>query len=177
MGVYRYIDWSITVPLQMIEFNLILKAAKAPISTGGFWRLLVGTVLMLVFGYIGETTPGFGWPGFILGLCGWAFILFEIFAGESSKASANCSGAVKKSFANMRLIVSLGWCIYPLGYFLGFLTGMATRPPSTWCTTLLIFSTRLALCLLAGPAPRRTARRMASLLEALSFGKPAFHFL
>ena len=24
--VYRYIDWSITVPLQMIEFNLILKA-------------------------------------------------------------------------------------------------------------------------------------------------------
>merc|ERR1712022_72223 len=30
--VYRYIDWSITVPLQMIEFNLILKAAKAPIA-------------------------------------------------------------------------------------------------------------------------------------------------
>merc|ERR1711977_615039 len=25
--VYRYVDWSITVPLQMIEFNLILKAA------------------------------------------------------------------------------------------------------------------------------------------------------
>ena len=52
------IDWSITVPLQMIEFNLILKAA--PISSGGFRRLLVGTMLMLVFGYIGETTPGFG---------------------------------------------------------------------------------------------------------------------
>merc|ERR1711907_310364 len=26
--VYRYIDWSITAPLQMIEFNLILKAAN-----------------------------------------------------------------------------------------------------------------------------------------------------
>merc|ERR1711991_892233 len=55
--VYRYIDWSITVPLQMIEFNLILKAAKAPVDGGSFWRLLIGTVLMLVFGYIGETTP------------------------------------------------------------------------------------------------------------------------
>merc|ERR1712023_478354 len=53
--VYRYIDWSITVPLQMIEFNLILKAAKAPISPGGFWRLLIGTVLMLAFGYAGES--------------------------------------------------------------------------------------------------------------------------
>merc|ERR1712032_574115 len=30
--VYRYIDWSITVPLQMIEFNLILRAAGAPIG-------------------------------------------------------------------------------------------------------------------------------------------------
>merc|ERR1712022_19584 len=53
--VYRYIDWSITVPLQMIEFNLILKAAKAPIGAEGFWKLLGGTVMMLAFGYMGET--------------------------------------------------------------------------------------------------------------------------
>merc|ERR1712046_515927 len=52
--VYRYVDWSITVPLQMIEFNLILKAAgKAP-SVAMFWKLLVGTVMMLLFGYLGE---------------------------------------------------------------------------------------------------------------------------
>merc|ERR1719395_319168 len=68
--VYRYIDWTITVPLQMIEFNLILKAAKAPISPGGFWRLLIGTVLMLAFGYAGESGAiGMGlagkWIGFI----------------------------------------------------------------------------------------------------------------
>jgi len=126
--VYRYIDWTITVPLQMIEFNLILKAAKAPISSGGFWRLLIGTIMMLAFGYIGETTPGFEWPGFILGMCGWGFILYEIFAGESSTASKDpkVSEAVRKSFGNMRIIVSLGWSIYPLGYFLGFLTGVAS---------------------------------------------------
>merc|ERR1711963_217965 len=53
--VYRYVDWSITVPLQMIEFNLILKAAGKPVSGGMFWRLLVGTVIMLMFGYLGET--------------------------------------------------------------------------------------------------------------------------
>merc|ERR1712178_238216 len=53
--VYRYIDWSITVPLQMIEFNSILKAAKAPIGPPGLWKLLIGTVLMLTFGFFGET--------------------------------------------------------------------------------------------------------------------------
>merc|ERR1712032_611270 len=57
--VYRYIDWSITVPLQMIEFNLILKAAK-------------------------------------------------------------------QSFNNMRVIVSLGWAIYPAGYFLGQVNNSAS---------------------------------------------------
>merc|ERR1711904_653144 len=47
--VYRYIDWSITVPLQMIEFNLILKAAGRPTTTAGFFKLLIGTVMMLSF--------------------------------------------------------------------------------------------------------------------------------
>merc|ERR1711862_246926 len=44
--LYRYIDWSITVPLQMIEFNLILKAVKPDISAGMFWRLMIGTVVI-----------------------------------------------------------------------------------------------------------------------------------
>eukprot|EP00493_Phyllostaurus_siculus_P002784 UN02797 len=52
--VYRYIDWTITVPLQMIEFNLIIKAAGGKIGAAGFWKLLIGTVFMLCFGFFGE---------------------------------------------------------------------------------------------------------------------------
>merc|ERR1712085_124944 len=117
--VYRYIDWSITVPLQMIEFNLILQAAKAPISSSGFWRLLIGTVTILAFGYAGESGAMNAWIGFFFGMCGWGFILYEIFGGESAGASGKCSDAVKQSFNNMRIIVSVGWSIYPAGYFLG----------------------------------------------------------
>merc|ERR1712063_234608 len=67
------------------------------------------------------------WLGFALGLAGWAFILFEIFAGESAPASGatNVSEAVKQSFNNMRIIVSLGWAIYPAGYFLGQINNSA----------------------------------------------------
>ena len=51
--VYRYIDWLITVPLQIVEFYLILAAVrKVPVSM--FWRLLVASLVMLVFGYMGE---------------------------------------------------------------------------------------------------------------------------
>ena len=51
--VYRYIDWLITVPLQMIEFYLILAAVRK-VPGGIFWRLLIGSLVMLIGGYLGE---------------------------------------------------------------------------------------------------------------------------
>merc|ERR1712056_49104 len=119
--VYRYVDWSITVPLQMIEFNLILKAAGKETSSAMFRKLLGGTVMMLLFGYLGEISAVPAVVGFALGMCGWAFILFEIFAGEAGGTAKDCSAAVASSFNNMRIIVTLGWSIYPLGYLFGYM--------------------------------------------------------
>ena len=48
--VYRYIDWLITVPLQMIEFYLILAAVRK-VPTSIFWKLLIGSLIMLIGGY------------------------------------------------------------------------------------------------------------------------------
>lgn len=124
--VYRYIDWTITVPLQMIEFNLISKAAdpKNKVSAVGFWILLLGTVFMLAFGYMGETRVMDKLTGFIVGMCGWFIILCEIFFGFSSIGKvSNASQHVKTAFNTMRGIVTLGWCIYPLGYYFGVLKG------------------------------------------------------
>merc|ERR1711964_917867 len=111
--VYRYIDWCITVPLQMIEFYFILKAVKPDIGVGMFWRLLIGTVLMLTFGYCGESSIVEAKLGFILGLLGWFFILGEIFVGEAGKCARGKieSPHVKKAFNTMRIIVTAGWCI------------------------------------------------------------------
>ena len=121
--VFRYIDWLITVPLLMIEFYLIL-AAITKVSAGIFWRLMVGTLVMLVGGYLGEAGYVSVWPAFIIGMAGWAFILYEIFLGEAGKISAaNAPPAVRSAFNTMRLIVTFGWAIYPIGYFFGYLTG------------------------------------------------------
>merc|ERR1712007_413332 len=117
------VHWSITVPLQMIEFNLILKAAGKPTSGAMFWKLLLGTVMMLLFGYLGEIAVVPKLVGFILGICGWVFILFEIFAGEAGGTAKDSSEAVSSAFSNMRLIVTVGWAIYPLGYVLGMVNG------------------------------------------------------
>ena len=121
--VFRYIDWLLTVPLQMIEFYLIL-AAVTVVSAGVFWRLLVGTLVMLIGGFAGEAGMVSVMTGFIVGMIGWLYILYEIFAGEASKANASSgSVACQTAFGAMRLIVTVGWAIYPLGYFLGYLAG------------------------------------------------------
>ena len=121
--VYRYIDWLITVPLLMVEFFLILSAiTKVP--AGVFWRLLVGTTLMLVFGYLGEAGYMNVTAGFVLGTIAWLYVLWEIFKGEAGQLNAeNASPAVQSAFNLMRNIVTFGWAIYPLGYLLGYMMG------------------------------------------------------
>jgi len=121
--VYRYIDWLITVPLLMIEFYLIL-AAIAKVPVGVFWRLMIGTLVMLVGGYVGEAGYVDVMPAFIIGMIGWIYILWEIFAGEASKINAGKAPKnVQSAFSLMRWIVTIGWAIYPIGYYVGYLTG------------------------------------------------------
>ena len=121
--VYRYIDWLITVPLLMVEFFLIL-AAITKVPSGVFWRLLLGSIVMLVGGYMGEAGYMGVWPGFLIGMGGWAFIVYEIYAGQAGQINAaSAPASVQSAFKLMRNIVLVGWAIYPLGYFLGYLAG------------------------------------------------------
>ena len=121
--VFRYVDWLLTVPLQIVEFYLIL-AAIAVVAVSVFWRLLIASVVMLVAGYVGEISGAGGsylWSGFIVGMIAWLYIIYEIFAGEASKISASKgTDASKKAFNALRWIVTIGWAIYPIGYWLGY---------------------------------------------------------
>jgi len=156
--VYRYIDWSITVPLQMIEFYLILSAVNPNISGGMFWRLMIGTVCMLAFGYLGESGNMNAWLGFILGMCGWFFILFEVFFGEAGQAAVRADKMnpyIKSSFNTMRLIVTVGWSIYPLGYFFGYLLHQWGDSPCNFTYNIADVINKIAFCLAIWHAGRR----------------------
>ena len=121
--VLRYIDWLITVPLQIVEFYVIL-AAVTTVAVGLFWRLLVASLVMLVFGYVGETGALNVTLAFVIAMAAWLYIVYEIFAGEASKANAGSGNAAgQAAFNALRLIVTVGWAIYPLGYAIGYFGG------------------------------------------------------
>jgi bacteriorhodopsin len=120
--VFRYIDWLLTVPLLMIEFYFILSAVKK-VSSGIFWRLLVGSLVMLIGGYLGEAGYINITAGFVIGMAGWIYILYEIFSGEAAKEAAKLKGPVNGCFNFCKWVVTLGWSIYPLGYLFGYMIG------------------------------------------------------
>ena len=121
--VYRYVDWLLTVPLQVVEFYLIL-AAVTTVRGGVFFKLLISSLVMLIAGYLGEAGLAPVLPAFVIGCAAWLYIIYDIFAGETSKINA-ASGNVasQTAFSAMKWILTVGWVIYPVGYYLGYLGG------------------------------------------------------
>jgi len=121
--VFRYMDWLVTVPLQIVEFYLIL-AAVTIVPALLFWKLLGASLVMLIFGFFGETGILDASLGFAIGMAAWIYIIYEVFTGEASKLSqASNNKGGQFAFNNLRLILTVGWAIYPIGYFVGYLGG------------------------------------------------------
>ena len=116
--VLRYIDWLITVPLQVAEFYLIL-AAIGVASAALFWRLFGASIIMLVFGFLGESGQLDMTFAFIPAVLAWFYIIYEIWFGDAKKAANEASEGVQFAFTCMTYILTFGWAIYPAGYLYG----------------------------------------------------------
>jgi bacteriorhodopsin len=78
---------------------------------------------MLVFGYMGEAGIMAAWPAFIVGCLAWFYMIYELWAGEGKSACNTASPAVQSAYNTMMYIIIIGWAIYPVGYFTGYLMG------------------------------------------------------
>lgn len=115
----RYIDWTLTVPLMVIEFYLLVRSAGAKISL--LWKLVVAAVFMLVTGYIGEAfTDGSMGHSALWGAVstlGYLYILYSAWLGDIAQLAAKSdSEAVRKGVRTLAWFILVGWAIYPIGY-------------------------------------------------------------
>ena len=105
---------------------------------------------MLAFGYAGEAKAIDPTAGFVLGMAGWGYILYEIFMGEAADVATRGDSVnkhVQSSFKTMRFIVTVGWSIYPLGYFFGYLMGSVQDSVLNLVYNLADFVNKIAFCL------------------------------
>ena len=113
---FRYIDWTLTVPLMCVEFYLLTKPFGAKGST--LFKLIVASAWMLVAGFIGETSGidnNVMWG--VLSTLGYLYIVYEVFFGDVAKlARGSNSEALNKAMFLLKIFITLGWSIYPIGY-------------------------------------------------------------
>lgn len=133
----RYIDWTLTVPLMCVEFYLLTKAAGAKKAL--LWKLIIASVWMLVFGYIGEAfNPEGGSTSHsviygVLSTIGYLYILYAAWMGEVAQlAKESNNESIQRSVRILAWFVLVGWAIYPIGYMCmpgGWLnTGLGWEP-------------------------------------------------
>ena len=116
---FRYVDWTLTVPLMCVEFYLLTRAAGATKSL--LWKLIIASTWMLVCGYIGEsfsdgtTAHSVTWG--VLSTLGYIYILHAAWFGEVAQlAEKSNSDVVKRGVRTLAWFVLVGWAIYPIGY-------------------------------------------------------------
>ena len=73
---------------------------------------------------------------------------------------------VKSSFSTMRFIVTVGWSIYPLGYFFGYLMGAVDDSVLNLVYNLADFVNKIAFCLAIWHSAKKST--LASKGEGLS---------
>ncbi len=121
--IHRYIGWFLTLPLQVVLVYFFVRAYAA-VPVGVFWRLLVAAVLLVLSRFMGETQLMHPTLGFLISLAMWLYILGEVYFGKLSERTVRYgSEAAQQGYFWLRLIMTIGWAVYPLCFFIGAFTG------------------------------------------------------
>ncbi len=118
---YRYADWLLTVPLLVAELVVVSGVAKEK-AKGITTKLAVAALLMIAFGYPGETAAAGSSESmiyFVISMLFFVYILWNLFAGEVGQALKGQSGDIGKKLNNLRYVLLVTWAVYPIAYLLG----------------------------------------------------------
>lgn len=113
---FRYIDWTLTVPLMCVEFYLLTRPYGAKGST--LFGLIAASIGMLVTGYIGEAIqPESTILWGVISTIFYLWIVYEVFAGSVAKlAKESNNAALNQAMFLLKIFITLGWSVYPIGY-------------------------------------------------------------
>lgn len=142
--VYHYVGWIISMPLLVSALYFAARNVGA-VSVALFWRLLIVTLLMVLFRYLGEAGIVHPTLAFLIGLAFWLYILGELFFGQMEVAvSKSMNPPVMRGYFWLRLIVTLGWAIYPLANFIISFSGHVDTGGMSIAYNLAEFINRIA---------------------------------
>lgn len=126
-AAYRYTAWFTVQPMQVAALYFFARIA-GPVPSGVFWRVAVASVLMVLSRYLGGATVFNPTLAVLLSIAFWLYILGEAYFGAESAAVRSASGPMRLGYFWIRLILTIGWAIYPILFFVETVIGAGHNP-------------------------------------------------
>jgi len=119
---YLYAGWIVSMPVQVLTL-FFFAGRGGKVSQALFWRLAAVSVLMVLSRYLGDAKLMHPTLSFLIGVVFWLYILGELYFGQMDEAVVSSkTDALQRGFFWLRIIVTIGWAVYPLGSFIASFT-------------------------------------------------------
>lgn len=119
----RFSAWYTVHPLQVAAVYFFART-QGPIPVGIFWRLTAAALLMVFGRWLGDARFFNPTLGALLSLGFWLYILGELYFGAIAETVRKSSRPVRLGYFWIRLLMTVGWAIYPILHFVDIVIGV-----------------------------------------------------
>ena len=123
----RYVAWFTVQPMQVAAAYFFARIC-GPSPVGVFWRTTVAALLMVFSRYLGDAQVFNPTLAVLLSIAFWLYILGELYFGAMSTAVRGASKPIRYGYFWIRLIMTIGWAIYPILHFVDLVIGAGYAP-------------------------------------------------
>ena len=121
-AAHRYVGWMVTQPMLVAAIYFLVRAV-GPVPVGIFWRITVAAILMVLSRYLGDADIFDPTLGVLLSIAFWLYILGELYFGAMAERTGAAARPIRLGYFWIRLILTIGWAIYPLMHFVDVVIG------------------------------------------------------
>jgi len=123
----RFSAWYSVHPLQVVAVYFYART-QGPLPVGVFWRLASAALLMVFGRWLGDAGFFDESLGAILSIGFWLYILGELYFGAIPDRIRESARPVRLGFFWIRLMITLGWAVYPILHFVDTVIGVGQAP-------------------------------------------------
>ena len=124
----RYVGWFVVQPMQVAAVYFFARIA-GPVPAGVFWRTVAAALLMVLCRFLGDARIFNPTLGVLLSMAFWLYILGEMYFGAMADAVRKASRPIRLGYFWIRLIMTIGWAIYPILHFVDVVIGAGHGRP------------------------------------------------
>ena len=142
----RFAAWFAVHPLLVAAAYFFANIA-GPVPAGVFWRSTVAAFLMVLCRYLGDAHIFNPTLGILLSVAFWLYIVGEMYFGGMSDVMRKASRPMQIGYFWIRLIMTVGWAVMPVLYFVDVVIGVGYTPVIATLYTIADLVNLIALAL------------------------------